>query len=138
MKAQELRLGNLVYFRNSETGLYTNDLPIESNIMFDYDEGAYYIDDINISTIKPIPLTEEWLLKFGKNDRLTDCFSVKLNGFDKLFIVINPEQKNTKDTLNRSVYYYDGIASVLIAKLKFVHSFQNLYFALTQKELCLS
>ena len=68
--------------------------------------------------IKPIQLTEEWLLKFGfqkfKGDNL-DCF---LNDFET--------------SCNLKLLFWKGTQ---IQNIDYVHQLQNLYFALTGEEL---
>ena len=91
MNARELRIGNLVY-------------EDDNNVVLEIDEW----DLTNIGTIKPIPLTEEWLvkLKMEHNESLT-----KGNG-TYWFTLITPHTPIT-----------------------YVHQLQNLYFALTGEEL---
>jgi hypothetical protein len=60
----------------------------------------------DIHYLIPIPLTEEWLLKLGK----IDWISKDING---IFFWFNGEKKY----------------------IKFVHSLQNTYFCIEQKEL---
>lgn len=63
--------------------------------------------------IKPIPITEEWLLKFG---------------FTK--------PKDSEGYLLNGLVFYDGfLSSNQKEKLKYVHQLQNLYHALTGSEL---
>lgn len=104
MKANELRIGNKVAIDGHET-------TITDNIMFDYDEGAWYVDDINITIVKPIPLTEEWWDKFKEDEFILT---------DKSGFVIFK---------NRYAYQF------IFIDYPYVHQLQNLYFALTQKEL---
>ena len=75
--------------------------------------------------IEPIPLTEEWLLKFGFIKRNEYEFDFWQNSMWKL-----KEYKKKK-------YYIlfhcsDEVDCTLI---KYVHQLQNLYFALTGEEL---
>lgn len=71
-----------------------------------------------------IPLTEEWLLKFGferQEEDLTVSFvrqPFHLTG-NKLYFS----------------HSYDDYVTILCEAPMFVHQLQNLYFALTQKEL---
>lgn len=113
MKANELRIGNWV---NSmiEIGVFY-DVMVTKN---DFNG--------NIDLFKPIPLTEEWLARFG----FVKCFYeegglrlpwYKLRTDDCLF-EIDYEFSYTRD---------DGG----YIKIQHVHSLQNLYFALTGEEL---
>ena len=73
---------------------------------------------INLEDVKPIPLTEEWLLKFGFE--YSD-----LNGDSGLW-KIPPFQIYGK--YNQFIYDYK-------LDVNYVHQLQNLYFALTGEEL---
>ena len=104
MKAQELRIGNWVY-------------EIEDAIQVEVvDISNLYYNDFNDGTIiyTPIPLTEEWLVKFG--------FKPLSNDWQKDGIIIHTRKRGY--VLRKSVPI-----------VKYVHNLQNLYFALTGKEL---
>lgn len=107
--ANELRIGNFLYYKNS------NDLAIVEIIHkkhFDCrDEYGIFTPNDNY---EPIPLTEEWLLKFGFAER---CLIV---GNHKI------EYENNNFWLNDN-----GII------LNHVHQIQNLFFSLTGEELTL-
>ncbi len=109
MKANELRIGNFVW--EEYGGLY-EILMMSPNYVdlvkpFMLVSGRY-----DIETIKPIPLTEEWLLKFGLMSIKTEL------GF-----------WNNGD----AIYFSYGFEKSI--ELKYVHQLQNLYFALTGEEL---
>lgn len=72
--------------------------------------------------VDPIPLTEEWLLKFWMNDGAVISIA------DEDFI------HWTKDD---GVFLYGSSYStpVYLDNIKYVHQLQNLYFALTGEEL---
>ena len=114
MKASELRIGNWVEFIQPKKGMYTTVQAITF--------------EINVEkSFKPIPLTEEWLLKFGFEERgesfhLKD-FSIELIGEDGRWCT----------------YIFDEYHAVecSLSLIKYVHSLQNLYFALTGEELTL-
>ena len=128
MEAKELRIGNYVY-----------DVYDHVNRQID----GY--DFINTKQhFKPIPLTEEWLLKFGfeKIPHFTVHNGMKLsigrNRYLSVGDVNNPNQmmflcSNVKDSnvvedlVCVHNYDYDGWLNV--------HQLQNLYFALTGEEL---
>jgi hypothetical protein len=125
MKATDLRIGNLFYYR-------VVDQLDERKEWFEVSEIDY--DDLRVIGIKdemnqdyqPIPLTEEWLLKFGfeTSKRLWDSFSRSyyyLSKKDKLCFNLH-ESKNI-------FYMYE------YKHIKHVHQLQNLYFALTGTEL---
>ena len=62
MKAESLRIGNYIRYRDERnTIVYSLGLTFATIRM--YDEQIVGSDDIN--EYEPIPLTEDWLLKFG-------------------------------------------------------------------------
>jgi len=75
-----------------------------------------------LENIEPIPLTEEWLLKFG--------FEIKQGRFgNEYWGKINLYTSSDK----KIVFCFDGY----LKGIKYVHQLQNLYFALTGNELTL-
>jgi len=109
MKVTELRIGN--YININDVTLYKVDM--------------LYDDYVNLKYWKPIPLTEEWLVKFGfvyDADSLT--FDYEYNHF--VFYL----ERDFKDI---ETFSFDS--SFTETKVKYVHQLQNLYFALTNKEL---
>ena len=117
MKASELRIGNLVKAQPFEgiITVFNNDKCVvkhKSGIV------KYLIEDL-----EPIPLTEEWLLKFGFEKQHNE------EDFDYWF-------KN--DFSNDIIWEHsEGFCHNLNygGDIKYVHQLQNLYFALTNEEL---
>ena len=126
MEAKELRIGNLIYEKNN----------MYENASFEVIEvGLIHLkeikDDLRDYIVqKPIPLTEEWLLKFGFEDNDIKGY------YTNESLNINYDWNNTEGR-----YYYidfNKISQLLIKSsqhIKSVHQLQNLYFALTGKEL---
>ena len=120
MKAEELRIGNLVNHFDQIIGVDgIDDLDV-----FNKDCG-----EIPLHSIQPIPLTEEWLLKFGAN-----CIGAKgwnfisVNKADTSYIYFNPN--------GVGLAIDNGTTENAIeVEIKYVHQLQNLYFALTGEEL---
>ena len=80
-------------------------------------------------TYKPIPLTEEWLLKFGfKKDIIVDLYRLH-NQFGS--IIYYPSTSVEKAKIN---FMLTG-ACFMNNNITNVHHLQNLYFALTGSEL---
>ena len=123
LQANELRIGNWVrlYLNHEDYNEFNIELA-DLNLIANSKSGREY---------QPIPLTEEWLLKFGfefnhqneywkhyQNDKGFNIsqwvHTTKFAGFEKFGLF----------------YYGDGYLEV-----KCVHIFQNLYFALTGNEL---
>ena len=113
MKANELRIGNYLFAKGTEVIRFTSFFGL-CNIE-NYPE-----------RYTPIPLTEEWLLKFRFKK-----FTGENSSFDKgklsvcLTSLLNGEKGRT---------YFNSWA-VLEYYPKYVHQLQNLYFALTGEEL---
>lgn len=109
MKANELRIGNWV---KKENGYI-----IEVDISHISDQ---YLHQMNRhSGYKPIPLTEEWLVKFGFD---TDKITWWLNGV-------------TLGDYKDGFWFIHGSLSNRTIQIKHVHQLQNFYFALTNEEL---
>lgn len=119
---QEFRTGNLVQSGKGEYRIYAisepqilaiqrNDEPIGSK------KGIFSCDN---TIIDAIPLTEDWLARFG--------FTFKnhwwnIEGFTIGFI--------TRD----ECYQFEVNAEMWVVDLWFVHQLQNLYYSLTGKRL---
>lgn len=89
-------------------------------------------------TINPIPLTPEWLVRFGflqgKGKWGNDFYILNEDGFTVMFSV-----EHWTDVEETSVWKNHWFTKGLLNKnkLQFVHQLQNLFFALTGKELIL-
>jgi hypothetical protein len=120
MEAKELRIGNLV----TSNGFQFKTV---KEIMND---GLSFIDDpdLPLSWIRPIPLTEEWLIKFG--------FTKNRN---KFYIGINYglySVHRVGDAFDHWYLHHEFDKSKRItSNILYVHQLQNLYFALTGEEL---
>lgn len=105
MTASEVRLGNLVYGFKTTWQIDPTD----------------FIGD-RISTYKPIPLREEWFIKFGFEKR-------------KNYFIKDGEYRFT--LTDEKVYMQvgeDALGCYLLT-IQYVHQLQNLYFALMNTEL---
>lgn len=120
MEANELRIGNLVHL---DLGL--PHLSVHAIMALDF----YAINE-TISIIHPIPLTEEWLLKFGFKKEVHSSIS---SSSTWLYLPDFPLRKSGgfANPMYFSLGTYDGI------KIYSVHQLQNLYYALTGDELCI-
>lgn len=136
MKAQELRIGNLV-LQNGE--------PVD---IFQLDRGGHtfwQINDMRIHKetgreqntheliLQPIPLTEEWLVKFGFVFHwMSGMCLIELKINDSLRI-IRPYNVSIMGELELDLRL-DSVSTNSI-KIKYVHQLQNLVHALTGEEL---
>lgn len=114
MKAQELRLGNTISRMHD-----INDSVIEIVDMFTID---WINRNPNNETYQPIPLTEDWLLKFGFEKSETGFYT-------KGRFTYHPEY--SWKILENWIKDWVGVTPII-----YVHQLQNLYYALTGTELC--
>ena len=108
MKASELRIGNLAQKNKKVKPLSVADIAmVEIRGM----KGVY----------EPIPLTEEWLKRFGFEKVVNGLFAIDLFHYNlkEYRLYISKNESNEVD----------------FVEIKHVHSLQNLYFALTGEEL---
>ena len=137
MKAIELRIGNYVsVILDIENAIsevecvMIDSIDINTCRVSSISERLMSFDRHNCNLkemIQPIPLTEEWLLKFGFNG---ECESFHMEG-----ITI----EEVSDGGKWVVYMFDEYHAVecSLAIVQHVHQLQNLYFALTNEELTL-
>jgi hypothetical protein len=125
LSATELRIGNLVNYDTSEGDVLTATIDWEDLKWLSEDEQGFNL------VHNPIPLTEEWLLKFGfkiYKDPETVFYEIR---FDKI--------ANYKFYISRKIgfgiFYYEN--DFLITQIDSVHQLQNLFYSLTNEELTL-
>jgi hypothetical protein len=121
MEARDLRIGNLIYDYRGEI-VTINQIILNESFYFvgvKENHSRYLFDEI-----RPIPLTEEWLLKFGCK---------KLNNVT--YVTPEIKQHSTYIRRCRKYYFYCALNNFRSVDLRFVHTFQNFIFALTGEEL---
>ena len=112
MKASNLRIGNYVNF-----GIVNEPIKVLS----------INPSSTTIEMAQPIPLTEEWLLKFGfsRDPKIGgDRIEFRVYRFDVL-------------TFNTNHGWWHNLQHLNATPLDYVHQLQNLFFALTGEELTL-
>ena len=117
MKAKKLRTGNFVMYNNiigEVQNICTFDEPEVVELMFDEETSGVY----DIDNIKPVPITRNALNNFGWK-------TLSLNSFTKNGLEFFIEQGIVDN----------GDSEVNKYKIKYIHQLQNLYFALTNKEM---
>lgn len=132
MDARELRIGGFVNCKiSNDKGTYkVLAIPEWEN----QPEQPITIDrcpkqTVSISQLKPIPLTEEWLLKMGfekRIDRKYERFSV--GKFELEYY------SHSDDVIDGFYFYCEHVKSGDV-KIPHIHQLQNLYFAITGEEL---
>lgn len=128
---KELRIGNTI--RVIKDGRIINVDYITVDIGF---PEMYFVNDFSIDELEPIPITNEWLIKFGFNPTydVNKSFYITVNNI-RLEISDSPSPVFGKlvqiKTLMTSMKYLFqfGISSV--------NQLQNLYFELIRTELTL-
>jgi hypothetical protein len=115
MKKNELRIGNWVEHNQPKRGYYTT-----------VQESTF---SVNVEKLfKPIPLTEEWLLKFGFEKK----GQLYIKDFFGDYIGVDVED------FSIGTYAFGRIAHAPQPTFMNVHQLQNLYFALTGEELTIN
>ena len=117
MKANELRIGNILNYNTAEGDV----LPA----VIDWQDLKWLSEDpegFNLAH-SPIPLNEEWLKRMG------------FDTLDERYFALDYEDLSFR-------YYYNYLGGVwkfrlnfILVKIQHVHQLQNLYFALTGEEL---
>ena len=139
MKVQDLRIGNLVYLYNPiHWGDFINEVVEVKSIsgVMTVKEKEIWKDSFGCLTlvseknefnqfseyVKPIPITVDWLLKFG--------FELFPWGYVKNRVLIRYSFNG-----HSTAKFWLEVGNGLRVELEFVHQLQNLYYALTNNEL---
>jgi hypothetical protein len=138
IQAKDVRRFNLLSIEN-HTELATVIEIKEKTLRLEYirkDTGLTHRAVIEIERIKGIPLTEEWLLKFGfvkQTDTIPYNYRIHKT---KMFFYIR-YGKYTTDGMKTYLEGFNGlfIGNKFTRVIKHVHDLQNLYHALTNQEL---
>lgn len=134
MEALELRIGNLIELKHTNNPLKIAEILKDSVSIAPQRESPW--QQIPFEYVVPIPLTEEWLMKFSFNKQYFP------NPFE------DEEPKLNKDG-TRYYHWVHGLFNMEIQSngeiwfevynhyihVKYVHQLQNLYFALSEQEL---
>jgi hypothetical protein len=132
MNPNEFRLGSIVYHYDVLCDIYL----ISKDKIYVESLDRLTLPFTNASGITPVPLTDEWLYRFGFSDKPTMPSSV-------IFVI---DVLDTVFYLRPSCFggYYWGFiedetkqeCELFDAQpIQYVHQLQNLYFALTGEEL---
>lgn len=119
INAKELRIGNLIGFGEK----YFQVHEIQEKCFYVLGEKGVELKN-TVAELRPIPLTEKWLVKFGfeKTNESEEVEWYRLNNFE---IAIHEE--------DNQVYFV--FQHMVLRFIKSVHQLQNLYFSLTGSEL---
>jgi len=123
MKANELRIGNLSKSKRGTILSFIGITPINQNLYWTNDSNSI----INNNDIEPIPLTEEWVVRFGLKEKPNHtAFHIGDMQFDCKTMIGGFHDNEF------GLHYQTKI------HIKHVHQLQNLYFAITGNELKLN
>lgn len=130
LQAIELMIGNYVFDKEGAVSIvkeiYIENVYFSSYCLFlrSKNEG----NDVDIQEVKPIPLTEQWLIDFGFERKLSDSMNASYfkNPITLSFAKWRPE-------LNWSMSI--SVMHLHNKSFRWVHELQNLYFTLTNKQL---
>jgi len=136
MKPEELRIRNWVKdkYKDISGQIVRITKPV---VDFESKEGRW--NGISYDSIRPIPLTPEWLERFGF-DEIMEIIEDK-EGYEvatMVHMMINKGKSNSEFKLIQTIDGYwslDGYETAWPKLCKYVHQLQNLYYALTGKEL---
>ncbi len=119
LKAQDLRIGNLIDTPDGirEIDDISTKRELGHSVGFKGFNVGYYLD-----VCKPIPITEEWLLKLG----------FEYNNFSLLYSNRKQSEYDIQILDDTFVIYKYGDE---IVTLKYIHELQNLFYAITGNEL---
>lgn len=120
MKAEELRIGNL--YMSVKFGVPIKWKLTDFTQLDKLSDGAYNDPPIE-EMIKPIPLTEQWVLMFGFKNYYLREFAWKTKAQGKARRVRIEIQENGKCCVKG------------VGWIPYVHQLQNLYFSLVGEEL---
>lgn len=119
MKAQELRIGNW----------FKGDRPCGGEYQITPNDIENLHDDPQDDFYQPIPLTEEWLVKFGFENQISKWRTKSIDSTCEIDIHL------TDMSVLLNISGGNESESTSLNHIKHVHQLQNLYFALTDEEL---
>jgi hypothetical protein len=140
MKPHELRLGNLVIYEatyHRVTGI------IDDRIISEWLQ-AKVSDPYNahMDEYKPIPLTKEWLIKFGFKKGNIYTYSINISPFEgeERLLAFTDDYLYLREKGKKGPLHDDLIIlwNKDLKKEFYIHQLQNLFFALTGQELTIA
>ena len=118
MKANELRIGNYIFFDNEKIKV----IGIIHNCIYWYSENGSPCHALLIGgEFRPIPIKGEWLLKLGF--KTNDNIWFKKISKNEIVIEIS----------SSGLFAIDNMSTIRC--INHIHEIQNLYFAITGEEL---
>ena len=130
-EAKDLMIGNLIQSKEYKIAHRINMFLGLTMVEVDSPYFDYQTDGVggfDLVDLEPIPLTEEWLVKFGFEHSSNGWYQMDM-GFNQYFDFLNISIEQMKTSVS---YEMDEL---LLNEIKHVHQLQNLYKALTGEEL---
>lgn len=133
MEVEDLYIG-CWYYHDPSIWSYRNDDGVISNYgkfnedCFVWDTSDWYAIGeciLDLEAVKPVKLTEEWLIEFG---------------FKEIKPLENDEHKwstYSKNGVHIDLPYFEFNIEEISQEIKYVHQIQNLYYTLTGEKLTL-
>ena len=149
MRVEELRIGNLIECEQGDVGT-VDEIRRHPSCERDYEhivkvrlKNSYFTPTEYIDRFKPIPLTEEWLMKFGFEKKVDyeqseDEWGIisSINSRRGVGLYQPDEYKDKCPNYFFVTFREDvGCGWNDLNEVEYVHQLQNLYFALTGEEL---
>lgn len=133
IEAKELKWKNLIYIPSTDQvaevdviNPLADAVCVNKNLLF----------PLSFKDIEPIPLTEEWLLKFGFENKSNFKYSDGSVDWINVFLLNDYLIKSAEGSLyGVCKMRLNSIESVIKSNLQYVHELQNLYHSMTGKEL---
>ncbi len=120
MDSKQLRIGNHVMYTD-QFGKYVDQIRVLNEEYCQLDNHGARFD---YSGLEPVPLTEDWLMKFGATKRIVSEWDYHLKvGAVKIYF-------------RKNISWYSELEGIYLGShIQYVHQLENLYFALTGNEL---
>lgn len=141
MKAQDLRIGNLI--NHVEFGV-VKVYGVSNDIVQFEKQGELDVYYCEVKECNPVVLSEEWLLRFGfvKTQIYVgdnELYSLG-HGFLQIYEVGGTEIENNQEVREYAVLFAPELPSIhsFIKFIYYIHELQNLYHALTSSELTIN
>jgi hypothetical protein len=138
MKANELRIGNYIHDRSDRLcKVETISTNLINSVFGEEFKAPAIVGGLTSLPHKPIQLTEEWLIRFGFIPTESNFFG-KINYWNKEKDCSIDVETVCVGTKVEKIFRYRICSDARTKCIIYVHSLQNLYFALTGEELTLN
>ena len=126
MKLNELRIGNYIKLMLNDEDFAIVQVTLNDLDAIDNKKGVY----------EPLPLTEDWLFKNGFSVKNFD-YSIPISECKVVWLTLIPqdEECTAYSVCVTQTDEYEEDQNAFLSDISYVHQLQNLYFALTGKEL---